>query len=108
MTSADSTLFQQVLMQLMQKVAEDHPHHALWVIMALAHANKDDEMLQGETTGRGRSNKLSRNVQEHTEESRVEAAKLLLEKLKKNAKVSAIVKNMEFLCLAYIQLANTS
>ncbi|XP_055888527.1 serine-protein kinase ATM-like isoform X2 [Biomphalaria glabrata] len=107
MTSADSTLFQQVLMQLMQKVAEDHPHHALWVIMALAHANKDDEMLQGETTGRGRSNKLSRNVQEHTEESRVEAAKLLLEKLKKNAKVSAIVKNMEFLCLAYIQLANT-
>ncbi|KAH9504405.1 hypothetical protein Btru_063524 [Bulinus truncatus] len=107
MSSTDSTLFQDVLTQLMQNVAQDHPHHALWIIMALAHANKDDEILHAETApGSRRSSKLTRN-REITEESRVEAAKNLLEKLKKKDKVSNIVRNMEFLCMAYIYLANT-
>lgn len=39
----------------MQKVAEDHPHHALWIIMALANAHKDDELLTKESANKRRS-----------------------------------------------------
>ncbi|CAL1538509.1 unnamed protein product [Lymnaea stagnalis] len=106
MSSTDNTAFQPVLTELMQRVAEDHPHHALWIILALAHAYKDDEILsQGsETTTK---EKLSPSEKENAEVARVEAAKNLLELLKKKKAVSDIVENMELLCLAYIQLANS-
>jgi hypothetical protein len=30
--------------QILERAAVDHPHHTLWVILALANANKDQEL----------------------------------------------------------------
>ncbi|XP_059177895.1 serine-protein kinase ATM-like [Physella acuta] len=106
MNSTDSTKFQQALMRLMQKVAEDHPHHALWIIMALANAHKDDELLTKETASKRRS-KLTTPEAEISDVARVQAAKDLLVKLSQsNKKLGSIIQNMEQLCVAYIELAN--
>ena len=38
------------VLQILERVAMDHPHHTLWVLLALAHANKDEEILmQGQS-----------------------------------------------------------
>ena len=41
------------VLQILERVAVDHPHHTLWVLLALAHANKDEEILtQGQSVKR--------------------------------------------------------
>ncbi|XP_035828475.1 serine-protein kinase ATM isoform X2 [Aplysia californica] len=103
----DGGHFQAVLAKLMERVAQEHPHHALWVIMALAHAYKDDELLQKDKPSRMRKRK-STEEEEVAEEDRIQAAKILIEQLKGSERLGEIVKNMELLCVAYIQLANWS
>ena len=38
--------FQSILEQLIQRTCYDHPHHTLFIILALANANKDDEITK--------------------------------------------------------------
>ena len=41
----------------------DHPHHTLFIVLALAHANKDDEMLKARMS-RKASGRLNRSASE--------------------------------------------
>ncbi|XP_041351980.1 serine-protein kinase ATM-like isoform X2 [Gigantopelta aegis] len=101
-------LFQPTLEKILETAAVDHPHHGVPVIMGLAHANKDAE-LEARSKSAKRGGKLSRsNTETEGEEDRVQAAKNMIEKLKRTGKVSVIVRNLEILSTAYIELANWS
>ncbi|XP_033740359.1 serine-protein kinase ATM-like [Pecten maximus] len=100
-------LFQTTLNKVIERTAMDHPHHTLFCILALAHAKKDADIFKDPN----KKGKLSRTMSEmaREEEGRIEAAKNLVERLKAqkgNNSVANIVKDMEKLCLAYIELAN--
>ena len=41
-------------LQLIERVVLDHPHHTLSIILALAHANKDDEIVATPSSGRSK------------------------------------------------------
>ncbi|XP_071112563.1 serine-protein kinase ATM-like [Haliotis cracherodii] len=103
-------LFQPTLAKILETAAVDHPHHAVSVIMALAHANKDMELFTQARAGRSRTGRLDRTVSnaQQLEEDRVQAAKNMIDTLKENGKVSQIVRHMEVLSVAYIELANTN
>ena len=53
------------LLKLLDKMVLEHPYQTLWVILALAHADKDDEMaeqgLSTRRTGRSFVNKADPN-----------------------------------------------
>ncbi|KAK7494518.1 hypothetical protein BaRGS_00014171, partial [Batillaria attramentaria] len=104
----DNQTFFSTLNKILERAALDHPHHTLWVVLALAHANKDEELLaQGRSAKRG--GRLATGKQGSLEEEdRVQAARNLLERLKGGSKVAAMVRDMEMLSTAYIQLANWS
>ncbi len=91
---------------MIERVVLDHPHHTVHIILALANAYKDDEILQKPkgTTARGR---LARaNTQDsQQEEDRVQAAKAMVGRLKQSRRAH-IITDTEKLCEAYIQLAN--
>lgn len=100
-------LFQTTLHKVIERTAMDHPHHTLFCILALAHAKKDADIFKDPN----KKGKLSRTLSDmaREEEGRMEAAKNLVERLKSqkgNKSVANIVKDMEKLCLAYIELAN--
>ena len=46
--------------QLLLRVTQDHPHHSLPVILALAHGNKDAEILQARSSKKA-AGRLSRS-----------------------------------------------
>ncbi|GAB1602778.1 serine-protein kinase ATM-like [Argonauta hians] len=88
------TPFQILLTQILSQVAQDHPHHVLSIIMALANSHEDSQYnVRPHTDGEGLNN-----------ENRVKAAKQLLCELSKS-KIDKCVKEMDSLCKAYIQLA---
>ncbi|XP_069136891.1 serine-protein kinase ATM-like isoform X2 [Argopecten irradians] len=100
-------LFQTTLNKVIERTAMDHPHHTLFCILALAHAKKDADIFKDPN----KKGKLSRTLSDmaREEEGRMEGAKNLVERLKSqkgNKSVANIVKDMEKLCLAYIELAN--
>ncbi|XP_063853979.1 serine-protein kinase ATM-like isoform X2 [Scylla paramamosain] len=88
--------FPSVLSQLLLRVCGDHPHHTLPVIYALAHAHADDQF---QTTGR-------RKEPQVTEEDRVQAAKQLVDRLKRIPTLRDHVVEFETISLAYLSLAN--
>nr|XP_045624832.1 serine-protein kinase ATM-like isoform X1 [Procambarus clarkii]XP_045624833.1 serine-protein kinase ATM-like isoform X1 [Procambarus clarkii] len=92
--------FLQVLLYLLQRVCVEHPHHSLPVIIALAHAHADDDIMKN-----GSKSKKQRN--EVKEEDRVRAAKLLVSRLKKTA-IAEHVAEFETVSHAYLELANWS
>ncbi|XP_076466353.1 serine-protein kinase ATM-like [Babylonia areolata] len=104
----DNQLFMPTLNMILGQAATDHPHHTLWVLLALAHANKDEEIIsQGQSAKRRGKLATGRKSSEETED-RVQAAQALLEELKRNSKVANIVRDMEMLSTAYVELANWS
>ena len=48
---------------LTERACCDHPHHTLFIVLALAHANKDDEMLKARMS-RKASGRLNRSASE--------------------------------------------
>lgn len=106
--------FDAILLNLMERVARDHPHHTLWIILALAHANKDDELLlhQAAAAG-GRKSRLdgasATNTGQAVEEGRIRAAKQMLDRIKAGGTMNPlgeVVRKMEALSVAYLELAN--
>ncbi|XP_060585424.1 serine-protein kinase ATM-like [Ruditapes philippinarum] len=98
--------FLQILDKMIYETAVSHPHHTLFCVLALANANRDTELLQQAKTMR-RSSKMSKSQADNpAEEGRVLAAKNMVGKLRENKKVGDIVKDLQTLCDAYIQLAN--
>jgi len=55
------------LLQLLESVSRDHPHHSLGVILSLANANIDAEITKAKTR-KSESSRLSRVARENTDE----------------------------------------
>ncbi|XP_077976961.1 serine-protein kinase ATM-like [Glandiceps talaboti] len=98
----DDDSFHPTLNQLIERTTLDHPHHTLFVILALSNANKDDVMLNPKPK---KSSKLAttKSTSSSTNEDRMQAAKNMLGRLQNQRGV--IITAMERLCDAYIQLA---
>ncbi|KAJ3590644.1 hypothetical protein NHX12_008594, partial [Muraenolepis orangiensis] len=81
-------------------VLEDHPHHTLFIILALVNANKDESF----TVSKSRLSKNTPSQQPSPlDRERSEVARRIISVVRK--KRGAMVKGMEDLCNAYITLA---
>ncbi|KAK2185679.1 hypothetical protein NP493_226g01000 [Ridgeia piscesae] len=102
------SLFYSTLNSLIERVVLDHPHHSLFIILALANANKDSDVgSERSTVRRSRLSKSSSNSEEEPEaqQGRMQAAVNMLERLRQSRRAD-ILRDMENLCDAYIELAN--
>lgn len=95
--------FHEVLNNLISRISMDHPHHTLFIILALANANKD-EFLSKPETARSRITKNAPKESSQLDEDRTEAATKIIHTIR--SKRCKMVKDMEMLCDAYIILAN--
>ncbi|XP_064646511.1 serine-protein kinase ATM-like isoform X2 [Lineus longissimus] len=102
--SKEDNLFQETLGQLIYKTSVSHPYHCFYIILALYHADKDEEFLNvGKVTKRqlSRSNSTAKAL----EQERVLAAKDVVQRLQQSQRAD-ILQAVERVCVAYIQLAN--
>uniref|UniRef100_H0ZQW0 Serine-protein kinase ATM n=1 Tax=Taeniopygia guttata TaxID=59729 RepID=H0ZQW0_TAEGU len=100
----DSLGFHEVLNNLMSRISLDHPHHALFIILALANADKDERLTKPDTI---RRNKLIKNAPKEISQldvERMEAASMIMNIVRKRR--APMVRDIEALCDAYITLAN--
>ncbi|NWQ76792.1 ATM kinase, partial [Columbina picui] len=96
--------FHEVLNKLMSRISLDHPHHALFIILALANANKDELLTKPDAK---RRNNLIKNAPKEISQldvDRMEAARNIINIVRK--KRAHMVRDVEALCDAYIILAN--
>ncbi|XP_064027162.1 serine-protein kinase ATM isoform X2 [Pogoniulus pusillus] len=96
--------FHGVLNNLMARISLDHPHHTLFVILALANANKDELLAKPDAI---RRNKLIKNAPKEISQldvDRMEAARNIINTVRKRR--ARMVRDVEALCDAYITLAN--
>ncbi|XP_048790877.1 serine-protein kinase ATM isoform X1 [Lagopus muta] len=96
--------FHEVLNNLMSRISLDHPHHTLFIILALANANKDELLTK---TDAKRINKLIKNAPKEISQldvDRMEAARNIINIIRKRR--AHMVRDVEALCDAYITLAN--
>uniref|UniRef100_A0A669QMV8 non-specific serine/threonine protein kinase n=1 Tax=Phasianus colchicus TaxID=9054 RepID=A0A669QMV8_PHACC len=96
--------FHEVLNNLMSRISLDHPHHTLFIILALANANKDELLTK---TDAKRINKLIKNAPKEISQldvDRMEAARNIINIIRKRK--AHMVRDVEALCDAYITLAN--
>ncbi|XP_038077010.1 serine-protein kinase ATM-like [Patiria miniata] len=99
----DKQLFHDVLNELIERTAQDHPHHALPIILALANANKD-AIITSKRTGRlARANSMKDDTS-HADESRMQAAQHMLGRLR-STRCQQIIRDLEKLSDSYIELA---
>ncbi|XP_077063729.1 serine-protein kinase ATM [Siphateles boraxobius] len=96
MTSQDVG-FHHVLNELICQSSTDHPHHTLFIILALVNANKDDSF------SRSRTSKSSARQPSPLDLERAEVARKIIDVVRK--KRPKMVKDIEALCNAYITLA---
>ncbi|XP_074906086.1 serine-protein kinase ATM isoform X3 [Buteo buteo] len=96
--------FHEVLNNLMSRISMDHPHHTLFIILALANANKDELLTKPDAI---RRNKLIKNAPKEISQldvDRMEAASNIISIIRKRK--AHMVRGVEALCDAYITLAN--
>ncbi|XP_040439477.1 serine-protein kinase ATM isoform X2 [Falco naumanni] len=96
--------FHEVLNNLMSRISLDHPHHTLFVILALANANKDELLTKPDAI---RRNKLIKNAPKEISQldvDRMEAARNIVNTVRRRR--ARMVRDIEALCDAYITLAN--
>ncbi|XP_058145086.1 serine-protein kinase ATM [Dasypus novemcinctus] len=96
--------FHEVLNNLISRISMDHPHHTLFIILALANANKDEFLTKPEAARRGRITKNAPKQSSQLDEDRTEAANKIIHTIK--SRRPRMVRNIEALCDAYIILAN--
>ncbi|XP_042136876.2 serine-protein kinase ATM isoform X1 [Peromyscus maniculatus bairdii] len=96
--------FHEVLNNLISRISMDHPHHTLFIILALANANKDELLSKPEAARRSRITKNAPKESSQLDEDRTEAATKIVHTIR--SKRCKMVKDMEALCDAYIILAN--
>ncbi|XP_067221098.1 serine-protein kinase ATM isoform X2 [Chanodichthys erythropterus] len=89
--------FHHVLNELICWSSLDHPHHTLFIILALVNANKD------ESFSRSRTSKSSARQPSPLDLERAEVARKVIDVVRK--KRAEMVKDIETLCNAYITLA---
>ncbi|MEE6472818.1 hypothetical protein FKM82_009734 [Ascaphus truei] len=96
--------FHEVLNNLISRISLDHPYHTLFIILALANANKDDLMMKPEIVKRSRLTKNAPKQISQLDMDRMEAACNVVNTIKKRR--PHMVRDVERLCDAYIILAN--
>ncbi|KAM9220531.1 serine-protein kinase ATM isoform 2-T2 [Dugong dugon] len=96
--------FHEVLNNLISRISVDHPHHTLFIILALANANKDEFLTKPEAARRNRITKNAPKQSSQLDEDRTEAANKIICTIK--SRRPQMVRNVEALCDAYILLAN--
>ncbi|XP_040282187.1 serine-protein kinase ATM [Bufo bufo] len=96
--------FHEVLNNVISQTSLDHPYHTLFIILALANANKDDLLMKSEVVKRGRLSKNAPKKISQTDEDRMEAASNIVNTIRKHR--AHMVRDVERLCDAYIILAN--
>lgn len=96
--------FHEVLNNLISRVSMDHPHHTLFIILALANANKDEFLTKSEAARRSRITKNAPKQSSQLDEDRMEAANNIISTIR--SKRPQMVRSVEALCDAYILLAN--
>ncbi|NWX93244.1 ATM kinase, partial [Nothoprocta pentlandii] len=96
--------FREVLNSLISRISLDHPHHTLFIILALANANKDELLTKQQSI---RRNKLIKNAPKEISQldvDRMEAASSIINVIRRRS--PRMVRDVEALCDAYIALAN--
>uniref|UniRef100_A0A8C6Z7X0 non-specific serine/threonine protein kinase n=1 Tax=Nothoprocta perdicaria TaxID=30464 RepID=A0A8C6Z7X0_NOTPE len=96
--------FREVLNSLISRISLDHPHHTLFIILALANANKDELLTKQQSI---RRNKLIKNAPKEISQldvDRMEAASSIINVIRRRS--PRMVRDVEALCDAYITLAN--
>ncbi|XP_030331993.1 serine-protein kinase ATM isoform X1 [Strigops habroptila] len=96
--------FHEVLNNLIARISLDHPHHTLFIILALANANKDELLTKRNAI---RRNELMKNAPKEISQldvDRMEAASNIINIVRKRR--VRMVRDIEALCDAYIILAN--
>ncbi|CAF0900518.1 unnamed protein product, partial [Didymodactylos carnosus] len=98
--------FYSILFSYLYRCVQDHPHHVLPVIFALANAHKDENIIQQQQqTGKGKqSHVVQLNDDLSSTDQRSKAAHSLIEKYSKTK--PHMVDQMRKLNDAYIELAN--
>ncbi|XP_057606316.1 serine-protein kinase ATM isoform X6 [Hippopotamus amphibius kiboko] len=96
--------FHEVLNNLISRVAMDHPHHTLFIILALANANRDEFLTKPEAARRSRITKNAPKQSSQIDEDRTEAANKIIRTIRSGR--PQMVRSVEALCDAYIILAN--
>ncbi|XP_043435185.1 serine-protein kinase ATM isoform X1 [Prionailurus bengalensis] len=96
--------FHEVLNNLISTIAMDHPHHTLFIILALANANKDEFLTKPEAARRSRISKNAPKQSSQLDEDRTEAANRIICTIR--SRRPHMVRSVEALCDAYIILAN--
>uniref|UniRef100_A0A4W3HS88 non-specific serine/threonine protein kinase n=1 Tax=Callorhinchus milii TaxID=7868 RepID=A0A4W3HS88_CALMI len=97
-------VFHDVLNMLIVKTSLDHPHHTLFIILALSNANKDDILGKPEVPTRSRLGKSLPKDISNLDQERIYAASKIINIVRKSK--GKMVKDLERLCDAYITLAN--
>ncbi|XP_072528166.1 serine-protein kinase ATM-like, partial [Salminus brasiliensis] len=89
--------FHNVLNELICRASMDHPHHTLFIILALVNANKD------ETFSRSRLSRNSTRQPSPLDLERAEVALKIINVIRKQK--AQMIQGIETLCSAYITLA---
>merc|ERR1719244_1626769 len=85
-----------LLFKLLLRCADDHPHHAVPICMALAHAKEDENQVQSKTATKDKSD---------DDGAREKAAEKLMSLLEKKPSKSVIVQKYRFMLKGLIHLA---
>ncbi|KAM9452589.1 serine-protein kinase ATM isoform 3-T3 [Salvelinus alpinus] len=96
-TVAEDVGFHGVLNELICLSCLEHPHHTLFIILALVNANKDESFSRS---------RLSKSTPRHSSQldlERSEVAQRIMNKIRK--KRAQMIRGIEVLCDAYITLA---
>ncbi|XP_036115893.1 serine-protein kinase ATM isoform X3 [Molossus molossus] len=96
--------FHEVLNNLISRISTDHPHHTLFIILALANANKDESLTNSEAARRNRITKNAPKQNSQLDEDRTEAANKIICTIR--SRRPQMIRSVETLCDAYIILAN--
>ncbi|XP_048349844.1 serine-protein kinase ATM [Sphaerodactylus townsendi] len=96
--------FHHILNDLLARISLDHPHHSLFIILALANADKDEHLTKSEASRQSRLPKNAPKEISPLDMDRMEAARNIINKIKHQR--ANMVRSTEALCDAYIILAN--
>ncbi|XP_069045887.1 serine-protein kinase ATM isoform X1 [Lepisosteus oculatus] len=101
--AAGATGFHDVLTELISRVCLDHPHHTVFIILALVNADKDESFSQPETSKSKRISKSTPRQTSQLDKERSAVALKVIDVVRKRR--ARMIKGIETLCDAYISLA---
>jgi len=95
-------LFKDILESVIIRCINDHPHHSLFILLALCNADID-KLLATNTKKTKLSNRKNNNAADKTDKVRIDAAKEVLSRIRTNN--LELVQSAEQLAHGYVELA---